>query len=227
MLRPSGTLYDWLSQLSLPTFLLRRETGPCPQASLPVNTATSESKGLQSPSSSPSKEGKMQAKRQGESRTSPVKVGPSGSQVQTCPAVRVLWDLPDSSPPQHTRPAPAGSCRQRERCRCLICFKGKKKKRKRKCLILYKIVSAHKDRRGSGISVSENILQHQATRCVPPEGLRRRWLKCARLTQSPGEPGTLSLKCTSCSRHSQLRAADAVCKAITFLNMFKVIFNLL
>ena len=103
----------------------------------------------------------------------------------------------------------------------------RKKNKKRKCLILYKIVGAHKDRRGSGTSVSKNTLQHQATRCAPPEGLRRRWLKCARLTQSPGEPGTLSLKCTSCSRHSQLRAADAVCKAITFLNMFKVIFNLL
>ena len=57
----------------------------------------------------------------------------------------------------------------------------------------------------------------------PPEG----WPKCARLVRNPGEPRTLSLKRKELQLAQPARAADGVCKVITFLNMFKVIFNLL
>lgn len=100
---------------------------PTPQASLLVNTATSGSKGLQSPSSSPSKEGKMQARRQCEGESPQYRWAPSGSQVQTCPAVPC--PLGPARQPPHPRNIPdqlLQSCHQRETCRCLICFKGKK-----------------------------------------------------------------------------------------------------
>lgn len=167
---------------------------PTPQASLLVNTATRGSKGLQSPSSSPSKEGKMQARRQCEGERPQYGWAPSGSQVQTCPAV----------------PCPLGPARQlpsathlTSSCRELP-LKGKMQlpnllQRKniyiRKRLILYKIICAHKDSRGSGTSVSESILQHQAASPVPR--VLRRGAEVCRPVQSPGEPRTLSLKCAS------------------------------